>query len=248
MNNADGKLEVQQQPEEHPENTSVNNFDLEKIDPIAAAIYRGWPGIPWAGGIYAMSITLVATTLEVIFYGRFPIGISWLICLLPFFIGTLIATFTGIVACYICWLFHRTFFGLVCGRTAVAISGGLAGFLSTCWLAVFGFPDLFGLLLVFGAILFGQAGALWSASPARDWNKMALAPGGSGFQFEIKHMLILFVWIGAVLGLNQLSKTNSVVVAVCFYVVAQILVVALDRRIYFLRESWRSRRVEQKVS
>lgn len=220
---------------------TFKEYDLAKIDPIAAAIYRGWAGIPWAGAIYGMLIAVLLGFIE-FFMNGFPSSIGWVLTLIPFFVGLLVATFAGVVSCYLSWLFHRTFLGLLCCRTAVAISGGLAGFLSTFWI-VFASPinwtveELRFLIiltsLVGGAILAGQIGALWCASPKRKWNdlELSLDTDGRQFQFEIKHILILMIWISVVLGLDQLTGNANLLIATCFYVIVQAICITADRLI-----------------
>lgn len=126
-------------------------------------------------------------------------------------VGLIISVVTGFIAATLISLFNWSLDYPLPKRWVVAMTGGLAGYLPTCYLllpAVFDAEEWISKILAVGAVwlavLVGQFGAryyyCWSNGIS-----MRESGGQIQFQFQVKHLLWLTVWAGALMTFSQLS-------------------------------------------
>lgn len=235
--------------------TTVDNPDLPEIDkPVLtfkgrpengksyqqtnSAIVTAWLGIILAGGlcpclilIFGFAVRLTRSGLPSSYAGQFLF--SWLeTVFLSTIIGMLLVAFCCAFSSAVIVLLNWSMGGVFGPRTAVSLTGGLAGYLATTpmsiWIHLNELP-VAGLVFGLVAMAVGQLSgilAVWKLEP------QLLAPAVSPapqYQFQIRHLLVATAWFAAIAAIDGISRRHLFMMIFGVWLVFQAALLVADR-------------------
>ena len=220
-----------QQTADQPRMSSSDTISRGEI--IALALERCWVGIIYSTFVYLM-------------IGPIALGVYWLFTLpipenvlLPFFgvccavIGAMIiAMAASSIALGLVVGINWSFGDFFSARTAAVAFGSLSGFLATVWIGFNWFPNvptqgvMLSCLYVAGGMIVGYVGAIWIGLRREVWGGVRVDDGG--FQFQIKHVLVLMIWLSAMLTLDRFIGGHRIAALTGVYVVVQVAILMFD--------------------
>ena len=214
----------------------------DRLEGVAWAMQESWTGILVAGAIFSL-VYLMGVVSIGIASGMMSIAGIILIFIMFFVfpvVGLLVTIFWSIFAFVFVMVLNLTVGGLLNRRTAVGMFGGATGFFATYW-QIFDWSKLeytAGVCCLVGvglALLFCQAGALFWARKRNVFYEPNKVKAGPRYQFGIKQMFAMTVLFGLLFAANQFVPRHEVLVMAGIYTVLQLLGLALDRSVMFLR-------------
>lgn len=211
-----------------------------------AALQSGWLGVILMGGVYGLVVPLSITFLTGSVTGIASLALWITMLIVGVVLGPTLGLVSGasssVVAILTVAFANETFGSALNRRAAVAVFGGMTGFLSTFWwmLAISDLKFwLIGGCLVGLAVAMGQIGALAWAGRSGLWEMMRASANSKPirFQFQIRHLLVAMIWCSVILALDRFCSNHELVKFVGAYLVVQSVFVWLDQQLVKRRQA-----------